>query len=337
MRSRAARGSRAGWGSVGAWRVSLGALPIRRASFKASPMRGEGKTTKNRRWGAAPPNPPALADLLHDLLAQAVGQLAAAAHDVADLVLGERAAEALLHGADVAGAVEGDGQARAADLLLQRGGVEEDLAAQLERRDHDGDLLHGHGRVLHGGHAFDLHLAVGHGGGHERGDAAQAARVEQVAVVVHGVHVEVAHPDLLAGLDAQLGEVDGLAFADAAVDDAGQLDGRLRGRPDLEVGAGEGHELRARGHGAVVGRVGVGRAHGHLDADDDLRVAQVDARAALRLLDPARLDLHGAELVEGAAVLALAVAGELREVVALDLVDDVVRHQATSGSSLSWS
>src|SRR5437763_1010279 len=77
---------------------------------------------------------------------------------------------------------------------------------------------------------------------------------------------------------------------------------------------------------AVVGRVGVRRAHAELHAHDDVGVAQPDARAALRLLDVARADVDGPELVEGAAVVPLAVLRELHEVVLLDLRDDVVGH-----------
>src|SRR5438093_1084396 len=55
---------------------------------------------------------------------------------------------------------------------------------------------------------------------------------------------------------------------------------------------------------------------------------RLHARAAFGLLDVAGADLHGAVLVEGAPVVALAVSRELREVVLLDLRDNVLAHSA---------
>src|SRR5207248_514696 len=112
-------------------------------------------------------------------------------------------------------------------------------------------------------------------------------------------------------LDAELAEVDGLRFADAAVHDARDLDASGARGPDLEVARRHGAQLRARRHRAVVGRVRVGRARVHLDPDDDVGVAEAHARAAFRLLDVPRTDADLAELVERAPVVALAVLGEL--------------------------
>ncbi len=94
----------------------------------------------------------------------------------------------------------------------------------------------------------------------ERGCRGERAAVEQVAAVVQDVHVDEDNPHLFAVLDAETLEINHLRFADAAVDNARQLDSGLTRRPGLELLRSETRQFGGGGHAAAPRGIGVGRA-----------------------------------------------------------------------------
>ena len=158
--------------------------------------------------------------------------------------------------------------------------------------------------------------------------------VEQVAVVVEGVDVHEAHPDLLAGNDAQLLHVDHAGLADTAVHHTGQLDGVLAGRPGLEGGVGHGDELGARGEHSDVGGVPKGGPGDDLHTRDDLGLPELHPGGSVGRLDAVGLDLDLPDVGDPATVLPLAVGEQVHDVVALDLGHNLVAHSDPSWAGL---
>src|SRR5207249_5631816 len=86
---------------------------------------------------------------------------------------------------------------------------------------------------------------------------------------------------------------------------------------------------------AGVRGVGIRLAHGHLDADENVRVPQLHAGASFGGLDERPVDLDWAGLIEAAAVDSLPGRREAIHVSAHQLRDDLLAHQIPSGPKSS--
>src|SRR5205809_6799974 len=142
-------------------------------------------------------------------------------------------------------------------------------------------------------------------------------------------------PDLLLREDAEPLHVHDLRRANPAVDAPRELDRIGPRRARLERGTRHRNQLDARRKHARVRGVGIRFADGHLDANEDVRVPELDAGAPLRRLDEGSVDADLSRLIEAAAVDALPGRGEAVDVSPHQFGNDLLAHQIPSGPKSS--